>query len=127
MGDGAVESQTQPFSRAKIRVIVWRDLLSRIHGLRCADGDVDECTVDRKICESKAGVYLRATFDICPIRACLDDFALMASLSLENQFEIAPPSGWPDDYAGGVVDLLLAIKETRNKKQLDEMKRAGHG
>jgi hypothetical protein len=72
-------------------------------------------------------VYLRATFDVCPIRACLDDFALMAALSLENQFEIAPPSGWPDDYAGWVIDLLLAIKETRNKKQLDEMKRAGHG
>jgi len=105
-------------------VIVWRDLLSKIHGLECASGDTSGCSGDRSVCDSKAGTYLRREFSSCPIRVAMDDFSLMFVLTLENQMEMGSISGWPDEYAAWVVDLLGALKEIRNQKLANEMKRS---
>ena len=106
---------------------MWRDLLAKIHGLKCADSEISACNADRSICERNAGKYLRFDFPVCPIRSAMEDGPLMFALSLESQMEIAPISGWPDNYAGWVVDLIGQIKEIRNQKAVDELKRAKNG
>ena len=95
--------------------------------MKCSNGRVQECALDRSICASKAGKYLRHDFPTCPIRAALDDPSLMYVLSLESQMETSPVSDWPDGFAAWVVDLLSAIKEIRHAKQEDDLKRARNG
>lgn len=82
------------------------DLLARLHGLACADGDCSAC---RGRCEHEAGVYLNETWDRCPVADINDDVQLTAARALRSQANISPLSDFPNAYTPGVVGIMTAL------------------
>lgn len=98
-------------------------MLSRLHGLACADGDRSACTGR---CEHEAGEYLGTTWSRCPVAEVLDDDGLTAARMLRNHAAVSPLAGWPDAYTHGVVSIMTDLARAEAEHRADAQE-AGHG
>ena len=118
--DHREELGIRPFSREKVRAIVWLDQLHTAFGLTCAGGDLSECEHARENCKRRAGNYLNTTWDQCPVRVILDDPRMTAAMHLERCAKISPISNWPFGYSAWVPHLVADISTARLDRKNSE-------
>jgi len=102
-----------PFSREKVRAVVWLDQLHTSYGLPCAGGDFSRCEHDLETCKERSGRYLNTQWDKCPVRVILDDPRLTAAMHLERCAKISPLSNWPERYSAWVPALIATLSKAR--------------
>ena len=93
-------------------------MLADVHGLACAKGL--QCPSDTRDCTEKAGNYLGQAWTSCPVRECLEDPFLQAILRIDAQARVSSLSGWPDEWAAWVPNLLAeweAVKADRRRNE----------
>lgn len=102
------------------------DLLSRLHGLACADrdGSRQEC---RGTCEHRAGEYLGEGWPRCPVADIEADDHLMATMRLRSQARHSALAGYPDVYTAGVMLTWQAIDSSEAERIESERKESPHG
>ena len=93
-----------------------------MHRLPCAGGSFAHCADGG--CGDRAGFYLNRQWDTCPMRSVADDTALQIVLSLDNANQIAPVTGWPDEYAAWVPRLWGELRAARADRTAHESKGA---
>lgn len=99
-------------------------MLGNLHGLKCARGDLSGCSDDHSVCANKKGVYLGQPWDRCPVRESLEDPQLLYALQVEREMSVQAVDGWPSNFAGWLVDLVIELKSQRIKRQNTELQRA---
>lgn len=98
-------------------------MLSRLHGLACADGDRSACSGR---CEHEAGEYFGQQWPRCPVADIADDEALTAARMLRSQATISPLAGWPDAYTQGVVSIMMELAGAEAERRARDTE-AAHG
>jgi len=91
-----------------------REIRSRFHRCSCTSGTCGNAS------ESPAGNVL---LDRCPFELPRSPL-FQACAWLSSCMDVAPVSGWPDSFAGAIVDGVRAIRVERGKWEADMMKRA---
>lgn len=96
------------------------DLLSRLHGIDCGEGDRSQC---RGTCEHMAGEYFSEEWPRCPVAEIERDRHLIAVMQIRRHAKLSPLSDFPEAYTAGAMQTWSELDAAAADRIESEMPR----